>query len=162
MRSRLRRHGVLALLARLGWQRDPHAWTVPCRDEHGRRGRVRVSVDERGPQIAFGGSGTAVFDPLAAGRLRAALREAIEAHAKLSNSDTPPVPRRHPGPCFAPHAAESDTSTETTGRIRVKLASAIHDDGPYGRHARPHTPEPAPRRFAGRTEADDTRLREVA
>src|SRR5436309_2592913 len=119
MRSRQRRHSVLALLARLGWQRDSQTWTVPCRDEHGRRGHVGVSVDERGPRVTFDWPGAAVFDPLAAGRLRAALREAIEVHARLSNSDALPVPRRHPGPASTPHAAESDTSTEATERVRV-------------------------------------------
>jgi hypothetical protein len=162
MKCRTHAVPLLTLLARLGWQRDPRAWTVRCRDERGRRGHVRVSVNERGPQIAFDRSGAAVFDPLATGRLRAALRDAIDVHTRLSHSDALPVPRRHPGPASTPHAAESDTSTEATGRVRVTLTSAEHDDGPRGRHAGPRTPKPESPRLVGRTQADDTPLREVA
>ncbi|MGH3866865.1 MAG: hypothetical protein ACRDQ4_12135 [Pseudonocardiaceae bacterium] len=33
---------LIRLLARLGWQRDPDGWTVPCRDLDGRRARLLI------------------------------------------------------------------------------------------------------------------------
>ena len=35
---------LLAILARLGWQRDPDLWTIPCLDGHGRRAHLAVRV----------------------------------------------------------------------------------------------------------------------
>ena len=35
---------LLALLARLGWQREPDLWTISCRDGHGRRSHLSVRV----------------------------------------------------------------------------------------------------------------------
>lgn len=160
--SRQRRHGVLALLARLRWQPNPQAWTVPCRDEDGRRGHVRVSVGERGPQLTFNGAGKAVFDPLATGRLRGALREAIEIHARLANSDAQPEPRRHPGPAATPHSAESETRADATERVQVTLTSTVQDHEAHGRHVRHHTPKPTPPRLVDPTDTGEVPLREVA
>ncbi|MFB9686036.1 DUF6624 domain-containing protein [Amycolatopsis plumensis] len=50
---------------------------MPCRDRDGRRSQAEVLIGERGPTLAIG-STVAVLDPMDAGRLRAALREAIE------------------------------------------------------------------------------------
>lgn len=41
--SRHRRElGLLAILARLGWQRDPALWSIPCLNGHGRRARPSI------------------------------------------------------------------------------------------------------------------------
>ncbi|SFO05673.1 hypothetical protein SAMN05421854_101461 [Amycolatopsis rubida] len=143
MKRRTRAIPLLTLLARLGWQRDRQAWTVPCRDEHGRRGHVRVSVDERGPQITLDQPGAAVFDPLASGRLRAALREAIEVHARLSEPgrERVPAPRSHPGAAPTPHreVPAGRHSAMTASRVQVVLGE--DDEGePSGRHALTSTP----------------------
>lgn len=37
-----RRVLLLTILARLGWQRYPDSWTIPCLDGHGRRAHVLV------------------------------------------------------------------------------------------------------------------------
>src|SRR5436305_1499916 len=51
------------------------------------------------------GSTVAVLNPMDAGRLRAALREAIELYARLDGAtrEGAPTPRRHPGPSPIPH-----------------------------------------------------------
>lgn len=35
---------LIRLLTRLGWQRDPDGWTVPCRDLDGRRARLLIRL----------------------------------------------------------------------------------------------------------------------
>lgn len=129
MRSRRRYVGVLAVLSRLRWQQDPQTWTVPCRDSEGHRSRVRVSLGEQGPQMAFEHSGVVIFAPLAAGRLRAALREAIDLHGRLSTCAV--SPRCHPGPAPTPHALLEPASSE---RVQFQL-SPDDDVRPPGRHS---------------------------
>lgn len=36
--------GLLAILARLGRQRDPALWSIPCLDGHGRRARLSIAA----------------------------------------------------------------------------------------------------------------------
>lgn len=143
MKRRTRAIPLLILLARLGWQRDCQAWTVPCRDHDGRRSYVQVSIAERGPQLTINGTGVAVFDPLAAGRLRAALRGAIELHARLDESarEGVPAPRSHPGAAPTPHreAPAGRHAAEAAGRVSVVLRDDDERE-PSGRHALPSPP----------------------
>lgn len=48
-------------------------------DEHGRRASLRVSFDENGVAVVPSRPGGVVLAPLQAGRLRAAIRDAIES-----------------------------------------------------------------------------------
>lgn len=75
---------VLALLRRLGWQRDPDSWTVRCREDGSRRAVLRVGVSQAGVTIAGRASGTWDLDPLEAGRLRAALRDALLTYDRIA------------------------------------------------------------------------------
>lgn len=70
---------LLQLLARLGWEREPDRWTVQCRDEDGRKGVVTVGVCDDGVTLTPSVPGTVVVGPLEAGKLRAAVRDALEA-----------------------------------------------------------------------------------
>lgn len=83
-----RRWPLLAILGRLHWQRDAHLWSVPCRDESGRRAVIRVQVGSAGIALSSPASGALTFSPLAVGRLRAALRDAAVIHAALSGDTT--------------------------------------------------------------------------
>lgn len=137
------RHKLLTLLVKAGWKPLRSAWTVPCRDRDGRRSYLQVSIAEHGPRLTIDGSDFAVFDPLAAGRLRAALRGAIELHARLDEParEGVPAPRSHPGAVPTPHRAvpAGRHSVMATGRVRVILGE--DDEGePSGRHALASTP----------------------
>lgn len=79
--SRHARRGVsvLHLLARLWRQRDARRWIVHGKDERGRSVSVRVAFDEGGVALSQSRSGEVFLAPLQAGRLRAALRDAIES-----------------------------------------------------------------------------------
>ncbi len=129
---------ILALLVRVGWKPRRSAWMVPCRDCDSHRRYAQVSIAEHGPQLTIDGSSVAVFDPLAAGRLRAALKEAIELYARLDGAarDGVPAPRSHPGAAPTPHCEHPAGShvEAAAGRVRVDFG----DDGdgePSGRHA---------------------------
>ncbi|RZS44712.1 hypothetical protein EV193_101589 [Herbihabitans rhizosphaerae] len=76
------------VLARLGFVREPHTWTVPGRDEHGHRVRLKVRASETGVSITVPQSGAIRLHPLDAGRLRRALREAVLAYAALNRDET--------------------------------------------------------------------------
>jgi hypothetical protein len=86
-----RRVPVLAILGRLGWQPDPDGWSIRCRDLTGRRMRVEVSVTARGVALTTTRPGGYVLKPLQVGRLRAALRDAAFAHARLGGIDADPT-----------------------------------------------------------------------
>lgn len=79
--SRHDRRGVsvLRLLARLWQQRDGRRWIVHGTDERGRSVSVQVTFGERGVALSSPRSGEVFFAPLQAGRLRAAIRDAIES-----------------------------------------------------------------------------------
>lgn len=83
MRHRSNTTPVLALLARLGWQRDEH-WTVPCRDDGGRRCRLRVGVATDGVRV-----GSRTLTPLQVGRLRGALADALLTYTRLRPDNQP-------------------------------------------------------------------------
>jgi hypothetical protein len=73
---------VLALLDRLGWQRDAARWTIPCRDREGGRARLRVGLAAEGVRI-----GSLTLTPLQVGRLRGALADAVTTYARLRPDD---------------------------------------------------------------------------
>jgi hypothetical protein len=86
--------------------------------------------------VVFEQPGVAMFDPLDAGRLRAALREATDLYGRLSTCA--PSPRRHPGPAPTPHMAVEDLEPTSTGRVQFQLSP--EQDVPRGRHARREVP----------------------
>ncbi|HVK26552.1 MAG TPA: hypothetical protein VM677_34825 [Actinokineospora sp.] len=79
---------LITLLSRLRWQRDPTLWTVRCRDHQGRNTVVRVHIRAEGVVLDPSRTGALTFTPPAVGRLRAALRDAVVAHAVLAGSTT--------------------------------------------------------------------------
>lgn len=70
---------LLRVLARLWRQRDGRRWIVHGHDEHGASASIRVSFDEHGVALIPSCHGAVVLAPLQAGRLRAAIRDAIES-----------------------------------------------------------------------------------
>lgn len=88
MRHRRQATPVVALLARLGWQRDAVRWTIPCRDDRGRGGRVRVGLAPDGVRLTSA-AGSCDLTPLQVGRLRGALADAVIAFACLHADDRP-------------------------------------------------------------------------
>ena len=68
---------LLRVLARLGWQRDPDLWTVPCRDQRGRRARLIVALSAMGISLASTSPEGVELTPLEVGQLRGALRDAL-------------------------------------------------------------------------------------
>jgi hypothetical protein len=136
MRKR-RYRNLMALLARAGWQPRRATWTVPYRDDDNRPMHLRVTVCQRGTRISFGQFGAAEFTPQGVARLRAALRETLEWHARLSGGHPDGlVPRTHPGPAPTPHNAAPLPHTDTDGsRVKVQLCAVSGDPMPQGRHA---------------------------
>lgn len=93
MAGHRRRMPLVALLIRLGWQRDPELWTVHCRDSHGRRTRLLVQLTATGIALTVPGVVSLHLEALQIGRLRAALRDAVCSLARLgtavNSSDMP-------------------------------------------------------------------------
>lgn len=92
MWRRNRRRSVLAVLARISLRHDHYTWTIPCRDAWGKRAQLNVGLAPDGMTLAITRQGPITLTPLQAGRLRAAVREAIHAHAPLA---TPGPRTRH-------------------------------------------------------------------
>ncbi|HVK19986.1 MAG TPA: hypothetical protein VM677_01355 [Actinokineospora sp.] len=90
-----RRLPLIALLSRLRWQRDADLWTVRCSDDQGRHAQVRVEIRALGVVLVPSRPGALTFTPLAVGRLRAALRDAVVAHAVLAGSTTKDIDHDH-------------------------------------------------------------------
>lgn len=64
-------------------RRTPGRWLVVCRDFAGRKRTVLVTpTDDGRVAIAVPAGEIAVFDPLAVGQIRAALRDAVIATAR--------------------------------------------------------------------------------
>jgi hypothetical protein len=80
---------VLALLARLGWQRN-ESWNVPCRDAQGRRSSVRIAVAIEGVRVD-----SLTLTPLQVGRLRGALADAVVTYAQLRPGGQPAPRDQH-------------------------------------------------------------------
>lgn len=138
-RFRAERFSVLSLLAKVPAEASRHSWTVRCRNENGRRSQVHVTVRESGPCVVLDGGTVLAFDPLSAGRLRAALRDALDAYGRLSAEAS--EARKHPGPATTPHAGgDRRSSPDLLGRERVVLAAGPMFE-PAGRHARADDPD---------------------
>jgi len=76
--SRHRRQlGLLAILERLGWQRDPELWSVPCQDGHGHRTQLSVRLGTGWVTLDHPDSGLLYLRPQQVGKLRGALRHAL-------------------------------------------------------------------------------------
>ncbi|QFU86699.1 hypothetical protein YIM_07440 [Amycolatopsis sp. YIM 10] len=141
--KRRKRSTIFALLVKAGWKPRRRGWTVPCCDRDGRWSYAEVSIAEHGPQITVDADGgVAVFDPLAVGQLRAALRDAIELYVRLDQSarEGIPAPRSHPGAAPTPHREVPGGRhvAQAAGRVAVVL---LDDEGePSGRHALRSTP----------------------
>lgn len=81
---------LIQLLARLGWQRDPATWTVPCRDLDGHRTHLLIRLSPSGITITTGATGPLRLDAWQVEQLRAAARDAIHtfglARSRLSGA----------------------------------------------------------------------------
>jgi hypothetical protein len=97
-----RRMPLIQLLMRLGWQRDPDSWTVPCRDVDGRRARLLIRLAPAGITITPTAPGPLRLTPLQVGRLRGAARDAIQTGSLLTNPEhrrpPPELEHRRPPP----------------------------------------------------------------
>lgn len=88
MSTHHRQTRLLRLLARLGWQRDPELWTIPCRDGHGHRCQLQVRLITKGVTLTASAPGPWALEPLRVGQLRAALRDALLTVDSLAGSGT--------------------------------------------------------------------------
>lgn len=118
---------VLAVFARLWRQRDARRWIVHGHDGDGRSASVRVAFGEHGVTMMPSCSGQIVLEPMQAGRLRAAIRDAIEsidqpASAARRIADTPvdrPMPKpRPPSPRPRVRVVLEDPEPATRPRFR--------------------------------------------
>jgi hypothetical protein len=92
------------LLARLGWQREPEGWTVPCRDHEGHRARLLIRLAPSEIIITPSAPGPLRLTVPQAGRLRGVTRSAIytcglgagSGHAEDSGAprEGPSLPRQ--------------------------------------------------------------------
>jgi hypothetical protein len=112
---------LIRLLSRLGWQRDPDLWTIPCRDEGGRRAAVLIRLTGSGVSITTPTSGPLRMTPMQIGRLRAALRDAALSFDRLSGTGhrSPATSSSRPDAAVPP----SVTSPTAPRRIRARIAA---------------------------------------
>ncbi|GAB3474626.1 hypothetical protein [Amycolatopsis cihanbeyliensis] len=90
---------LIRLLARLGWQPDADAWTIRCRDGHGKRARLRVQLATTGVAVVPSAPGPWCLGPLEGGRLRRVLAEAFLSYGHLAGTEPRDLtPRAHHGP----------------------------------------------------------------
>ena len=82
----------LAILARLGWQRDPDLWTIPCLDGHGRRAHLAVRVGLGWVRLDCPAPGPLYLNPFHALRLRFAVREVVGDRALFGDAGPPERP----------------------------------------------------------------------
>ena len=82
----------LAILARLGWQRDPDLWTIPCLDGHGRRSHLSVRVGLGWVRLDCPAPGPLYLNPFHALRLRFAVREVVGDLALFGDAGPPERP----------------------------------------------------------------------
>lgn len=120
------------LLARLGWQRDPDLWTVPCRDGHGRRARLLIRLWPCGITLTTTAAGPLHLTALEVGRLRGAARDAIHTCGLLTDPDrTEPPPRASlAAPLYQPPAQREIVRVERAAQPTVSGLGARHQ-GPY-------------------------------
>lgn len=87
---------LVALLARLGWQRDPDLWTISCRDGHGRRSRLSVRVGLGWVRLDCPAPGPLYLKPFHALRLCVAMREVVGDLDLLGGAEPPTRPEPTP------------------------------------------------------------------
>lgn len=87
---------LLAILARLGWQRDPDLWTIPCLDGHGRRAHLPVRVGLGWVRLDCPAPGPLYLNPFHALRLRVVVREVADNLALLGGAESPERPEPTP------------------------------------------------------------------
>lgn len=142
--SRHRRSlGLLTILARLGWQRDPTLWNIPCLDGHGRRARLSVRLGRGWVTVDSPAQGPIYLRPLQVGRLRAALREVIIDLDLLGGAELSSRPPRS-GPPAGMIAAPRRTVLQwrpvarpTVADIQSRLAATTADTDPEVDHPEP-------------------------
>jgi hypothetical protein len=78
---------LIRLLARLGWQRDPEVWTVPCRDVDGSRARLLIRLSPSGITITTTATGPLRLTGQQVVQLWAATRDAINTFGLLTDAD---------------------------------------------------------------------------
>ncbi len=81
--------GLLGILARLGWQRDPQLWDVQCLDGNGQRTRLSVRLGAGWVTLDHPDIGLLYLMPGAVGKLRGALREALLDLDLFGGADLP-------------------------------------------------------------------------
>jgi hypothetical protein len=123
MCQRHRRVPLLSILGRLGWARDPDAWTTACRDGRGRRSTVVVRlgygfVTMEGPSL-----GLVYLTPLQVGRLRGALRD---AGLDLDLFGGPGLPQRPP-PAACPDEVSIPAQTRCETSLRPPARPTVAD-----------------------------------
>ncbi|MGQ0774317.1 MAG: hypothetical protein ACT4NY_07870 [Pseudonocardiales bacterium] len=127
---------LIRLLARLGWQRDPAVWTVPCRDLDGRRSRLLIRLSPSGITITTTGAGPLRLNSLQVGQLRAAARDAIltfdlladpehtESSRRAWRTDVPTAPLDHaPAQREVVHFERTPRPTVRDLRARIEAPS---------------------------------------
>ena len=144
--SRHRRQlGLLAILARLGWQRDPRLWSVPCQDGHGHRVRLSVRLGRGWVTLDHPDLGMLYLRPQQVGKLRAALRQALLDLELLGGVEpTAPTPRPKSAPSTGsvparrlPVVLEPLTVRPTVADIAARLAasaSAVDQEAHHHEH----------------------------
>lgn len=100
MWCRSRGLSVLAVLFRLGRPHDRYTWTISCHDVRERRARLYVGLAPTGVTLTASRPGPITLTPMEAGRLRAAVREAISTHAPLAAPGARSRHRRTGTPLF--------------------------------------------------------------
>lgn len=117
-----RRTPLIRLLARLGWQRDPELWTVPCRDPHGRRARLLIRLWPSGITLTATAQGPLHLTAQETGRLWGATRDAIDTCGLLTGTDPaelPPPDAATPVPLDQPPAPREVVRIERPSRPTV-------------------------------------------
>jgi hypothetical protein len=85
---------LLAILARVGWQRDPDLWTILCLDGHGRRAHLSVRVGLGWVRLDCPAPGPLYLNPFHALRLRVAVGEAVGDLDLVGRAESPERPAR--------------------------------------------------------------------
>jgi hypothetical protein len=85
---------LLVILARLGWQRDPDLWTIPCLDGHGRRAHLSVRVGLGWVRLDCPAPGLLYLNPFHALRLRVAVRAVVDDLDLFGGAEPPERPTR--------------------------------------------------------------------
>jgi hypothetical protein len=129
-----RRMPLIQLLVRLGWQRDPDSWTVPCRDVDGRRARLLIRLAPAGITITPTTPGPLRLTPLQVGRLRGAARDAIQTGSLLTTRSAQRSWRTE-----GSRRTEAPTTPQAGGRVEHRRPSPELDS----RAVRPTRGSPA-------------------